>query len=185
MNESDPPCHPEHTLPEHTLAVQQQFMKHQQALLAYVLSLVPNLQDAQDIVQDVFLVVSRKAATWTDGTNFMAWACAIARYETLRHQRSTKGRGVSLNADVLEMLREEGPVDDDLLLQIDRLKDCLKRLPPRTSELVLLRYHAGQMPEAIAVKVNWSVNAVRVALTRAKQSLRACMEHRVGWEERR
>lgn len=54
----------------HTLKAQQQFMVHQQALLAYLLSIVPNLPDAQDILQDVFLVVSKKANTWTKGAMF-------------------------------------------------------------------------------------------------------------------
>ncbi len=47
-----------------------------------------------------------------------------------------------------------------------------------------LRYHAGQLPEAIALAVNWTANAVRVALTRAKKSLRECMQHRLAWESK-
>ena len=54
----------------HTLKVQQQFMAHQQALLAYLLSIVPSQPDAQDILQDAFLVVSKKANTWTKGAMF-------------------------------------------------------------------------------------------------------------------
>ncbi len=139
----------------------------------------PRLQDAQDLLQEVFLIISRKADTWSDGTNFLAWACAIARYEALHLARSNQRVIVPLDADVLEMLQAEPPAVDHLEQQIERLKECLQRLSPRSRELVMLRYHASQMPEAIAGSLNWSVGAVRVALTRAKQALRECIKERL------
>jgi RNA polymerase sigma-70 factor (ECF subfamily) len=167
----------------HKLRVQQLFMVHQQALLAYLLSLVPKLQDAQDLIQDVFLVVSRKADTWTEGSNFLAWACTIARYEALHFARANKRAAVPLDADVLELLHSESPTVDFLETQIDRLKECLQKLTPRARELVMLRYHAAEMPEAIAGKLNWTVGAVRVALSRAKVALRECINERRIAEE--
>jgi RNA polymerase sigma-70 factor (ECF subfamily) len=175
-NSASDPGNPQTIQHEHTLLVQQLFVKHQQALLAYVLSIVPNLPDAQDIVQAVFLVVTRKAATWTNGSNFIAWACSIARYEALHHLRSVRNRGATLDHDVLDLLHSEEVVDERFAEQIDQLADCLKRLSPRASELILLRYHAGQMPEVIASSILWSVNSVRVALTRARVALRECLE---------
>lgn len=167
----------------HKLRVQQLFMVHQQALLAYLLSLVPKLQDAQDLLQDVFLVVSRKAETWSEGSNFLAWACTIARYEALHLARTNERRMIPLDADLLEILHAEPPMVDHLEFQIDRMKECLQRLAPRARELVMLRYHAAQMPEAIAGSMNWTVGAVRVALTRAKQALRKCInESRIAEE---
>lgn len=168
----------------HTLKVQQQFMAHQQALLAYLLSIVPSLPDAQDILQDAFLVVSKKANTWTDGTNFFAWVCAIVRYEALHYARSSKKRMLPLDEDVIELLHCESPPLDNLDAQIERLKECLKRLSPRARELIMLRYHTAQLPEQIAANVNWSVNSVRVALTRARQALCECIEQRLAWEDR-
>jgi RNA polymerase sigma-70 factor (ECF subfamily) len=169
----------------HTLRVQQLFMVHQQALLAYLLSIVPRLPDAQDLLQEVFLVVSRKAGTWREGTEFLPWVCAIARYEALHLARANKRGAVPLEADVLELLHRETPRVSELETQIDRLKECLNRLSPRARELVMLRYHAIQMPEAIAVTMNWSVGAVRVALTRAKQALRECLKERLMAEEQK
>lgn len=168
----------------HALKVQQQFMVHQQALLAYLLSIVPNLQDAQDILQDAFLVVSKKANTWTEGTNFFAWVCTIVRYEALHYARSSKKRMMPLDEEVMELLHNEAPTPDNLETQIERLKECLKRLSPRARELIMLRYHNAQLPEQIAANVNWSVNAVRVALTRGRQALRECIEQHLALEDR-
>ena len=57
---------------EHTLQVQRLFVQHQQVVLYYVLTIEPNLGNAQDIVQETFLTISHKAATYTLGTNFPA-----------------------------------------------------------------------------------------------------------------
>jgi RNA polymerase sigma-70 factor (ECF subfamily) len=166
---------------EHALRVQQLFVRHQQALLAYVLSIEPNLADAQDIVQETFLTVSRKAQTFAEGTTFLAWACTVARYNTLHFQRSRARRVARLDDDVVELLHASEVVDESCLeQQVSAMQHCLNRLAPRARELVWLRYHGAKMPEQIAPEVGWSVNAVRVALSRARALLRECMEQRLA-----
>jgi RNA polymerase sigma-70 factor (ECF subfamily) len=170
-----------HTQDDHTLHVQQLFVRHQQAVLGYVLSIEPNLADAQDIVQDVFLAVSRKAPTWADGTDFLAWVCTVARYETLHFQRTRARRTGRLDEDVIELLHAAETVDElQWQDRVDALRRCLDHLAPRAKELVWRRYHGSQMPEQIAMGIGWTVNAVRVALTRARGVLRACMERQLN-----
>jgi DNA-directed RNA polymerase specialized sigma24 family protein len=43
-----------------------------------------------------------------------------------------------------------------------------------------LRYHGAQMPEQTAHAVGWMLNTVRVALTRARDVLRGCMEQQLA-----
>jgi len=166
-----------HTPDDHTLHIQQLFVRHQQAVLGYVLSIEPNFADAEDIVQEVFLAVSRKAQMWSAGTDFFAWVCAVARYETLHFQRTRARRTARLDEDVVELLHAAGTLDEfQRQHRVDVLRRCLRRLAPRAKELVWRRYHGAQMPEQIASGVGWSVNSVRVALTRARRVLRDCME---------
>jgi len=173
--------HPYHTPEDHALHVQQLFVRHQQTVLGYVLSVEPNFADAQDIVQEVFLAVSRKAQTWSAGTDFLAWACTVARYETLRFQRTRERRRTRLDEDVIELLHGAEVVDAvEWKRHVDALRRCLDRLAPRAKELIWRRYHAAQMPEQIATAIRWTANAVRVALTRARDALRDCMERRLN-----
>jgi RNA polymerase sigma-70 factor (ECF subfamily) len=176
-----------HTPEDHTLRVQQLFVQHQQAVLGYVLSIEPNFADAQDILQEVFLAVSRKARTWLAGTDFFAWVCTVARYETLHFQRTRARRTGHLDEDVIELLHAAEPVDESRWQQrVDALRRCLDRLAPRAKELVWRRYHGAQMPEQIAAGIGWTVSAVRVGLTRARGVLRECMEKQsnVGGQRR-
>lgn len=168
----------------HTLHVQQLFVRHQQAVLGYVLSIEPNFADAQDVVQEVFLTISRKAHTWTADTDFLAWVCTVARYETLNFQRTRARRAARLDEDVVALLHA-GEVADEAAFQrrVSALQRCLGRLAPRAHELVWMRYHGAQMPEQIAPAVGWTANAVRVALTRARQFLRECLEQQSSTTE--
>jgi RNA polymerase sigma-70 factor (ECF subfamily) len=163
------------TANDRVLHVQQLFVRHQQTVLGYVLSIEPNFADAQDIVQEVFLTVSRKAHTWSAGTDFLAWVCTVARYETLRFQR-TRARRARLDEDVIELLHAAEVVDEsEWQDRVDALRRCLGCLAPRAKELLWRRYHGAQMPVEIAAAIGWTVNAVRVGLTRARNALRECM----------
>jgi len=169
------------TLNDHALHVQQLFVRHQQTVLGYVLSIEPNFADAQDIVQEAFLAVSRKAQTWSAGTDFLAWVCTVARYETLHFQRTRARRTGRLDEDVIELLHAGEAVDEsEWQRRIDALRRCLGRLAPRAKELVWRRYHGAQLPGEIATAIGWTVNAVRVALTRARNALRECMEKQLN-----
>ena len=57
---------------------QEQFVRNltdcQPRLYAFILSLLPNRDDASDVLQDTNLVIWRRSAEFTDGTNFVAWA---------------------------------------------------------------------------------------------------------------
>ncbi len=173
--------HAHHNPDDHALHVQQLFVRHQQTVLGYVLSIEPNFADAQDIVQEVFLAVSRKAQTWSAGTNFLAWVCTVARYETLHFQRTRARRTARLDEDVIELLYAAEAMDEsDWQHRVDALRRCLGRLAPRAKELVWRRYHGAQMPKQIATGIGWTVNAVRVALTRARGVLRECMEKQLN-----
>ncbi len=169
------------TLDDHKLQVQRLFVEHRQAVLAYVLSLEPGINEAEEIVQETFLKVSQKACTWTQGTNFLAWTFAVARYTTLSYQRDRGRRRFQLADDVAELLADD--IEEDFAgfqEQVSALRGCLNRLAPKAKQMISLRYHTAKMPEEIASEVGWSVNAVRVALTRARQALRNCLETSLG-----
>ena len=163
----------------HALHVQQLFVKHQQALLAYILSIEPNIADAQDILQETFLTVSQKTDTFAEGTNFLAWACTCARYNTLCFQRSSSRRATCLGEDVVELVAQI-PVDQaEFENEVSLMRQCMQRLAPRARDILWQRYHSAKTPEHIATDLGWTSNAVRVALSRARAYLRQCMERRM------
>jgi RNA polymerase sigma-70 factor (ECF subfamily) len=64
----------------------------QPAVGSYIGSLVPDFQEAEDLLQDVAIVLLRKFAQYDERRPFVAWALGVAKFEILssrrRHARS-------------------------------------------------------------------------------------------------
>jgi RNA polymerase sigma-70 factor (ECF subfamily) len=176
MNSDDQPAGLESESATHVLRVQQLFVASQGNLLAFILSLHPGLAEAEDILQETFLVISRKADTFAVGSNFLAWACTIARFKVLEFRRRQNQHAARISDAAIESLCAELPEDGFFDSRLGALRDCLHKLAPRAREMIWLRYQGAREPEEIAQQVQWTPGAVRVALTRARGALRACVE---------
>ena len=167
-----------------TMRVQQLFVKHQLALRAFILSLEPNFTDAEDLLQEVFLVVTRKANEFEEGTNFFAWGCTIARFKLMELLRR-RAKSQALSEEVIEALCAVEPEQqfDDSRLAL--LQNCLEQLAPKARQMMYLRYYGEHTPAQIARLVSWTPNAVRVALSRARTVLQECLERKMRQEANR
>jgi len=161
-----------------TLRVQQLFVRHQGQLRAFVLALWPDFARADDILQEVFLTVTAKAAEFEPDTSFIAWSRAIARFKLLEARRRANIR--SLDDDVLTSLAAACPDDWGSDQRLAALSKCLTTLAPKTQELVRLRYHREHSPREIAAILSWTVNSVAVGLAKARVALRECIERQMN-----
>ena len=174
MSKTSPPQ--PSVLPEsHQLQVQRLFVKHQSVIKAYILSLLPSLTDAEDVVQETFITVSAKAASFEPGTNFVAWACTIGRFKVLEARRRLNDPR-TLTDEAIEALAEDAPEPLFFEEQISAIRNCLDRLAPRAKQIVWLRYHGGLSCEDVGRQVGWGAAAVRVALAKARTALRTCVQ---------
>lgn len=159
----------------HQLQVQRLFVKHQSIVKAYILSMLPSLPDAEDVLQETFLTVSAKCGSFEPGTNFIAWACTIARFKVLEARRRLNDPR-ALTDEAIEALAEDVPEPLFFEEQIDAMRNCLERLAPRARQIVWLRYHGGLSCEDVGRQVGWGAAAVRVALAKARNVLRTCVD---------
>lgn len=160
--------------PPTTLAVQQLFVRHQSAIRAFIMSLVPKFSEADDVLQETFLTITEKAGQFAAGTNFLAWACTIARLKVLEAQR--RGGKQILSPAVVDALVASMPAEalDDH--RLSTLSDCFDRLPPRQRKAIELRYYRDQSPPQIAEQLSQTLNSVNVVLSKARAALRECVE---------
>ena len=160
----------------HLEAVQKLFLSHQPALQSFVLALVPDFVQAEDIVQETFLTVTRKAADFELDSNFLAWACSIAKFKVLEAARVADA-GVTLSPDTIDALcvsEAAQPADP----RVDLLEQCVDQLAPKARRVVELCYRDSHKPSEVARLISWSPSAVHVALSRARALLRKCLEKR-------
>ncbi len=156
----------------HLAQVQRLFLEHQPPLRSYVLSIVRDFCLVPDVIQETFLTVTRKAEEFDLTTHFLAWACAIARFESLAALR--RASRPALGEETLELLaatEAANPPD----YRADWLNRCLARLTPTIQRMIRLRYEDALKPGEIANLIGWTPNAVCVATSRARKELRQCI----------
>ena len=160
--------------PSCTEEVQLLFVRHENSIRAFVRALQPSLSDADDVMQETFLTVSRKASTFEPGTNFVAWACGIARLKVLENFRQKKRANVLSEAAIIA-LAKDAPSAEALSEMEDALEGCLERLTPKIRDLLWRRYSRRQSSDEMAEAAGMTSTAVRVALSKARVALRDCI----------
>ena len=160
--------------PSATEEVQLLFVRHEHSIRAFIRALQPSLADADDVLQETFLTVSRKASTFELGTNFVAWACSIARLKVLENFRQQK-RGNLLSEAAISALATDAPAAELLTEREDALEKCLGKLAPKVRDLLWRRYSRRQSSDEMAEAAGMTSIAVRVALSKARATLRDCI----------
>lgn len=159
------------------------FLTHIDVIRGFIRGLVRDRHLADDVLQETFLTISRKAADFEAGTNFPRWACAIARLKVLEARRRQTGRLYFFSEETIDALAdsyEPAPAPDR---RLDFLGECIEALPPSMRRMIDMRYQGGLMPREISRTVGWTVEAVYVALSRARGAIRDCLELKVSKSE--
>jgi len=149
-------------------------------LLAYVLCLAPADREAEDIVQRCNVVLWRKRESFEPGTNFKAWAFAVARWEVLAVMKERRSRAwLVFEDEIAELVGAHfAETPDEILVGFSRsesLRECLDALSPAHRSLVIERYAEGYSVEECAARHKRSPAGLRVTLHRLRQLLRRCL----------
>jgi len=161
---------------DHVLLVQQLFVKYQMAIRSFAIGLTGDFTAAEDVVQETFLTVTKKAADFRPDTSFISWALTIARLKVYENSRATRrfSRQVleSLAASLPRLEVEPPAAADD---RIGRLLECIEELAPKAREVLRLRYLAEHGPGEIAGLLGRTVAGVNATLVKSREALRLCM----------
>lgn len=154
------------------------FGAHRRRLYQYVLALLPNLQDAEDVLQETNIICWRKFGEFEPGSSFLAWASRVAHFEVLKRRRArARDRAVQpLDDGVLEQLARDARDDADELAGVrEALQGCLKKLAPGDRELIVRRYSAGEQGKDLAEQLGRPANSVYKSLGRIREALLDCV----------
>ncbi len=150
--------------------------RHERQVAAYVLTLVPQRADADDILQEAKVVMWRHFAEFTPGTNFGAWARKIAFNQILTFRKKRKRDHLHFSEEFLHAVADE---IESSLPSLDerqqRLGDCLAKLQTDHQEIVRLRYDEGLGIEEVAGRSGRTVGAVYRLLSRLRAQLHQCV----------
>ena len=152
------------------------FIPHEKSLYRYILSLCPNYQDAEDILQETAALMWEKFDTFNPQGNFLSWAIRIANYKILNFRRKKKSSCL-LDAATLEAIESEASrcAERDQAW-LESLRGCLSSLKESERRLVAMRYDNNTPLTEIAASLGRSVNGLYNAMSRIHQTLRLCIQ---------
>ncbi|GIW85305.1 MAG: sigma-70 family RNA polymerase sigma factor [Thermogemmata sp.] len=163
----------------------RQFLQHRHVILAYVHTLTRDWSASEEIFQEVGLAIAQQARNGVQVNQFLAWALEIARRQTSayyrRHQRQKKIMPLSesLAEVVAQSIQENERLVGESDVRYRFLKMCLEALKGRSREVIEQRYKLGRSISDIAKTLAWQPESVKVALSRARQWLRNCVQRKV------
>jgi RNA polymerase sigma-70 factor (ECF subfamily) len=170
-------------LHDHHQQVLGLFVRHQTRIKGLIVSLLGDFAAAEDVLQETFLVVQRKAESFDLNGNFIAWAFRIARFQVMKAQAQHRRTAERFADDVVEALAASAPVEPFDETKLAELPGCLEKLAPQARRIVELFYRHEHKPREIAGLIGWTPAAVSVALSRARTFLRQCIEQRLAGEQ--
>jgi RNA polymerase sigma-70 factor (ECF subfamily) len=156
----------------------------QRNLFAYILTLLPNLEDANEVLQQTNLVLWSKRDEFRPGSNIEAWGCRIAYYEVLAFRQRCRRERLRFNNDLVTQMAEE--TSDEFVnseAELQALAKCREELNSPDQQLLDFRYHDRLNASQIAEKVDRSAVAIRKALFRIRAVLHRCVEDRLNVKE--
>jgi len=157
------------------------FTQHQRRLYLHILAQVASPFDAEEIMQDVNVVIWKKFHQFELGTNFWAWICRIANFEILRYRHKKKQKRQRFSDQFVELLAEETESTSDLMeRRAQALSLCIGKLRPKDRNLIQQRYQPGENGKSLARSLGRPLNSVYQSLGRIRRSLLECIQRELA-----
>ena len=150
----------------------------QSRIYAYIMAVVGNRNDADDIMQETTSKMWQKFDTFESGTDIVAWGIAIGRYRIMEFRRKQRkeARIRFSERTFIELEQESQKRLEDIDDYLNSLKNCVEKLPPRDKSLVDLRYEQGLPVKDISMRMSKTVQNVYYHLSRIHNSLLMCVK---------
>lgn len=159
------------------------FTAHEPAIRAHVRRLVPARADADDVMQEVSVVLWEKFDSFRDGADFRAWAFGVARFEVLAWLRDRGRDRLVLDEEVVTKLAHETAADEPRLeRQREALEVCMKKVPHDQRELLVEAYQPEARIQEVASRSGRTVAGFYQWLHRIRRTLLDCVRRELSKE---
>ena len=159
--------------------------RHQAQIRGYILALVRNREDADDLFQTTSLVLWRRFDTFQVDSNFFAWARRTAELTICNFWKTNRSRFAPLSEAFLDTLAATEPLvgDDTVDAYLPSLRRCIDKLHQEERELLSFRYMDDLSVQQIAERMARSRQSVGKSLLRIRRELLRCIETQLVQEK--
>lgn len=150
-------------------------------LLGVTLRILADRQLAEDVLQDTYLTVWKKAASFdASRASPITWLVTIARNRAIDRLRSGGAMRQSTPIDeTVNVIADDAPSPAQALETGDdvrRLNECIGQLDDRTGGAIRTAFIEGVTYDALAVRENVPLGTMKSWIRRGLMRLRACLE---------
>jgi len=148
------------------------FERHHRSLYRYFVSMSRHREQAEDLVQEVFVRMLRYRTSYDPAQSFTAWMYQIARNAGVDQVRK-RGRAEVIDIDAVQQRdTSAGPEESASLGQdLALLRRAMEQLPEDKREILVLSRFQGMKHEDIAEVLGCEVGTVKVRVYRAIRAL--------------
>jgi RNA polymerase sigma-70 factor (ECF subfamily) len=145
--------------------------RYHRGLIIYLLNMLGDEMQAEDIAQDAFLQAYRKLDTFNPAYSFSTWLYRIAMNMSLRHMAKSK-QGIVFDESKYTS-NGESPEDSQSKKETKTaIRRAVRTLNPNYQQVINLYYWGGKSYEEISQILGCPIGTVRTWLARSKQLLR-------------
>jgi RNA polymerase sigma-70 factor (ECF subfamily) len=135
---------------------------------------------AEDILQEIAIVVLKHRDRFTVGTSFQGWVTEIQRRVTWAECRRRRRVPLALADDQLDAITAAALAEDPWERERSALRACLDGMPADGRRALDL-HHVHRLPlTEVAQRTGRSVDGVKALLKRLRARLHACIDHRLA-----
>ena len=153
------------------------FLRSEREIFRYVAVLVPNVTDAEDIVQQTAMALWEKFDAYDLSQPFTPWACRFALNKA--HQwieRRQRWQALLDHGLAEELVQRRQELQPEFELRLKHLERCLRKLPEEQRSLVEGYYYERVGIETLAERSSRSAAATYKMLQRIRHTLQQCVE---------
>ena len=124
----------------------------QRSMFLCAMSLLGNVTDAEEVAQESQFLMWKKFHEFQPGTNFVGWACQIARYQALKLRAERGRKPLLFGNEFLTMLAISSDEESLTRLETRRkaIAECIEKLRAADKELIIRRYGHGVSTRDVA-----------------------------------
>jgi RNA polymerase sigma-70 factor, ECF subfamily len=160
------------------------FVQYQPRIYGYVRSLVVGRADAEDLLQETASVLWRRFDEFQPGSNFLAWALSVARYQVLYFRQRQRRNVLEFSQRFIDVVAADTAAESSRLADLQELLDeCMARLAKADRDLFELRYQCDATTKSLAERLGRPASTVYNAINRIRRLLTECVERALTREE--
>lgn len=159
-------------------------VKFERPLMRYIRSLVPRMDDAEEVWQATAIVLWEKFEEFDHDREFLPWAQKFAYFESLKQRRKVARDRMVFSESAMQAIADTHQASQDHLDRRSRaLKTCMEKLQGNDLALLRSRYDSDITIGELASQMETTAKTLYRRLDRIRDKLAQCVRRRVALAE--